>query len=45
MVHDQVFELFFNLDATEEQLDLTTVHGFWRVDLENQPKDYLLLQL
>jgi GTP-binding protein len=21
MVHDQVFDLFFNLDATEEQLD------------------------
>ncbi|MEL0334359.1 MAG: translational GTPase TypA [Schleiferiaceae bacterium] len=27
LVHDQVFELFFNLDATEEQLDFTTVYG------------------
>jgi GTP-binding protein len=26
-VHDQVFELFFNLDATEEQLDFKTVFG------------------
>ncbi len=26
-VHDQVFDLFFNLDATEEQLDFTTVYG------------------
>ena len=26
-VHDAVFELFFNLDATEEQLDFTTVFG------------------
>ncbi|HQX43744.1 MAG: translational GTPase TypA [Saprospiraceae bacterium] len=26
-VHDQVFELFFNLDATEEQLDFPTVYG------------------
>jgi GTP-binding protein len=27
LVHDQVFELFFNLDATEEQLEFTTVYG------------------
>jgi GTP-binding protein len=27
LVHDQVFELFFNLDATEEQLDFKTVYG------------------
>ena len=27
LVHDQVFELFFNLDATEEQLDFVTVYG------------------
>ncbi|HCP40647.1 MAG TPA: translational GTPase TypA, partial [Cryomorphaceae bacterium] len=27
LVHDQIFELFFNLDATEEQLDFTTVYG------------------
>lgn len=26
-VHDAVFELFFNLDATEEQLNFTTYYG------------------
>ena len=26
-VHDAVFELFFNLDATEEQLDFPTYYG------------------
>ena len=26
-VHDHVFDLFFNLDATEEQLNFTTVYG------------------
>jgi GTP-binding protein len=26
-VHDQVFELFFNLDATEDQLNFPTVYG------------------
>ncbi len=26
-VHDQVFDLFFNLDATETQLDFKTVYG------------------
>lgn len=26
-VYDAVFELFFNLDATEEQLDFTTIYG------------------
>lgn len=26
-VHDQVFDLFFNLDATEEQLNFKTVYG------------------
>ena len=26
-VHDKVFELFFNLDATEEQLDFPTFYG------------------
>jgi GTP-binding protein len=26
-VHDQVFDLFFNLDATEEQLEFKTVYG------------------
>ena len=26
-VHDSVFELFFNLDATEQQLDFPTIYG------------------
>ena len=26
-VHDQVFDLFFNLDATEDQLDFPTIYG------------------
>ena len=26
-VHDAIFELFFNLDATEEQLDFATIYG------------------
>ena len=26
-VHDKVFDLFFNLDATEEQLDFRTIYG------------------
>ena len=26
-VHDAVFELFFNLDATEEQLNFPTIYG------------------
>ncbi|MGH2644564.1 MAG: EF-Tu/IF-2/RF-3 family GTPase, partial [Chitinophagaceae bacterium] len=26
-VHEAIFELFFNLDATEEQLDFTTLYG------------------
>src|SRR3954466_1936265 len=26
-VHEQVFDLMFNLDATEEQLDFTTLYG------------------
>jgi GTP-binding protein len=26
-VHDAVFELFFNLDATEDQLDFPTIYG------------------
>ena len=26
-VHDAVFELFFQLDATEEQLNFTTIYG------------------
>ncbi|MDX2189904.1 MAG: translational GTPase TypA [Bacteroidota bacterium] len=26
-VHEQIFDLMFNLDATEEQLDFTTIYG------------------
>jgi GTP-binding protein len=26
-VHDEVFDLFFNLDATEEQLNFKTIYG------------------
>lgn len=48
-VHDQVFDLFFNLGATEEQLDFTTVYGsskqgWMGPDWKNPSKDitYLL---
>ena len=48
-VHDQVFELMFNLDATEEQLDFETVYGSskqgWMSRDYKQPTDnitYLL---
>jgi GTP-binding protein len=48
-VHDQVFDLFFNLDATEEQLDFRTVygsskHGWMGPDWKNPTTDitYLL---
>lgn len=48
-VHDQVFDLFFNLGATEEQLDFTTVYGsskqgWMGPDWKNPAKDitYLL---
>jgi GTP-binding protein len=48
-VHDQVFELMFNLDATEEQLDFETVYGSskqgWMSADYKQPTDnisYLL---
>jgi len=27
IVHDQVFELFFNLEANDDQLDFKTVYG------------------
>jgi len=41
-VHDQIFELFFNLDATEEQLNFPTVYGSskngWMSDDWKQPK-------
>jgi GTP-binding protein len=43
-VHDQVFELFFNLDATEEQLEFPTVygsskHGWMSNDWKQQTSD------
>lgn len=40
-VHEQVFELFFNLEATEEQLDFPTFYGSgkngWMSDDYNKP--------
>jgi len=44
-VHDAVFELFFNLDATEEQLDFVTVYGsskqgWMSGDWKNQTEDF-----
>ena len=46
-VHDQVFDLFFNLEATEEQLDFPTFYGsskqgWFNTSLE-QTEDILLL--
>lgn len=42
-VHDAVFELFFNLDATEEQLDFPTYYGSgkngWFNDTNTQCED------
>src|SRR3954463_1353082 len=42
-VHDAVFELFFNLDATEEQLDFPTFYGSgkngWFNDKNEQSED------
>jgi GTP-binding protein len=46
-VHDAVFELFFNLDATEEQLDFPTFYGSgkngWFNDSLTQSADILPL--
>ena len=46
-VHDSVFELFFNLDATEEQLDFPTFYGSgkngWFNDSLIQTEDILPL--
>jgi GTP-binding protein len=46
-VHDAVFELFFNLDATEEQLDFPTFYGSgkngWFNDTNIQTEDILPL--
>lgn len=41
-VHDAVFELFFNLDATEEQLDFPTYYGSGKngwFNAKNEPCD------
>jgi GTP-binding protein len=47
-VHDAVFELFFNLDATEEQLDFPTIygsskHGWMNTSLEETDNIFPLL--
>ena len=46
-VHDAVFELFFNLDATEEQLDFPTFYGSgkngWFNDSLTQTEDIMPL--
>ncbi len=44
IVHEQVFDLFFNLDATEEQLDFPTLygsskHGWMSTDWKNETSD------
>jgi GTP-binding protein len=44
IVHEEVFELMFSLDATEEQLDFETLygsskHGWMSTDWQNQTKD------
>jgi GTP-binding protein len=41
-VHDAVFELFFNLDATEEQLNFPTIYGSSKqgwMNISNTPTD------
>lgn len=43
-VHEAVFDLFFNLDATEEQLDFPTLygsskHGWMSTDWRQETKD------
>lgn len=42
-VHDEVFELFFNLEATEEQLNFPTIYGSskqgWMSTHWNKPTD------
>lgn len=38
-VHDQVFELFFQLDATEEQLDFPTLYGSAKMGWYNTSLD------
>lgn len=45
-VHEQVFDLMFNLDATEEQLDFTTLYGSskhgWMSTDWKQPTDNII---
>lgn len=45
-VHEQVFDLMFNLDATEEQLDFMTIYGSakenWMSEDWQQPTDSIL---
>ena len=45
-VHEAVFDLMFNLDATEEQLDFHTIYGSakenWMSDDWKQPSDSIL---
>ncbi|UII29405.1 translational GTPase TypA [Fulvivirga maritima] len=45
-VHEQVFDLMFNLDATEEQLDFPTLYGSskqgWMNTDWNQPTDNII---
>ncbi|MBL3656391.1 translational GTPase TypA [Fulvivirga sediminis] len=45
-VHEQVFDLMFNLDATEEQLDFPTLYGSskqgWMNNDWNQPTDNII---
>ena len=45
-VHEQVFDLMFNLDATEEQLDFTTLYGSskvgWMSEDWKKPTDNIL---
>jgi len=47
-VHDAVFDLFFNLDATEEQLDFHTIYGSSKMgwmsrDWKNPTEDFTAL--
>ncbi|MCE7995264.1 MAG: translational GTPase TypA [Roseivirga sp.] len=48
-VHEQVFDLMFNLDATEEQLDFETVYGSskhgWMSDDWQKPTDNIFALL
>lgn len=45
-VHEQVFDLMFNLDATEEQLDFVTMYGSskngWMSHDWNEPSDSII---